>query len=192
LKLMELIAPIKASLAPADKYFEDPPEEGQIPTENHIANPVPEPLQGVKYVDPYSDSAIQKSTSEEEQQKSSSCRGCGSAAPPPDERKASEYVARLVSRLEVADIPLLKGMRDRYGREFREALRRGVEHSVLEKAVDRIAQRWLDPNNHYKLTVDMAVADVVSGKDDKARVRSGKDGKARARSVKEDYEWLFD
>lgn len=110
---------------------------------------------------------------------SSTCSGRDSAAPPV-EPKANGYVACLVRLLENADVPLGRDMRERYGRQFSEALRQDVDPSVLDKATERIAKRCKDPN-HCKLTVEMALEDVLSGEKVKAPTKSVKDG----------YEWLF-
>lgn len=76
---------------------------------------------------------------------------------------ANEFVSFLAEELKCAYAPLQKGRKDRYGKEFKEHLAKGVTRSVLFKAADRIVERWVS-DDHRKLTLEQALEDVVNGK----------------------------
>lgn len=89
---------------------------------------------------------------------------------------ASDFVALLDEDLRSADVPLMDGRKARYGREFRQALERGVSAEILYRASDRIVERWLDDNDHYKLTVEQAVGDVSNGGNQRRSSTNSHDG----------------
>jgi hypothetical protein len=69
----------------------------------------------------------------------------------------------LREELDGADVPLLRGREDRYGGDFKKHIAKGVTADLLYRACDRIVERWTG-DEHRKLTVEQALADVVNGK----------------------------
>ena len=110
---------------------------------------------------------------------------------------SATLVAYLAEELEGHDIPLMKGRKGRYGKDFATMLEKGVEPGVMWKVADRIIERWKD-DNHHKLQAEDALADVVNGKPPAHVVANGSstDGASNseeaARRRREGYEWLFD
>ncbi len=88
--------------------------------------------------------------------------------PQSGEPGAPQLIEKLAEELEDADIPLMKRQKTIYGKQFKEALNKGTPYGVLEKAADRIIERWQSAK-HAKLTVDMALGDVATGKAAKQR-----------------------
>lgn len=84
-------------------------------------------------------------------------------APATPDATADTFVSCLAEDLNHADVPLLQGRKARYGKEFKEQLAKGVAPSLVFKAADRIVERWLS-DDHRKLTVELALEDVVNGK----------------------------
>ncbi len=93
--------------------------------------------------------------------------------------KADTFTAYLAEELDGADVPLLGKRKDRYAGEFRKHLDKGVEDALLYKCADRIIERWTG-DDHYKLSVEQAYADVVNGKPP-AHTSNGKLGGGSAR-----------
>jgi hypothetical protein len=89
----------------------------------------------------------------------------------PDATSANKFTGYLADELVDADVPLLKGRKGRYGKDFKEQLLAGTAESILYKVADRIVERWTG-DDHYKLSVEQAHEDVVNGK------RNGSTGRA--------------
>ena len=73
---------------------------------------------------------------------------------------ASTFVAALSETLKLKAIPLSGNLKARYGKEFKDALNKGVEESKLYAAIERISERW----EATQLTVSQALRDVNRGK----------------------------
>lgn len=95
----------------------------------------------------------------------------GDDAPTP-----GQFCQYLRGELDGADVPLLKGREDRYGKDFKKHINKGLSEDLLYKAADRIAERWLDldGNGHRKLTVEQALEDVVNGRPPRHAESGGK------------------
>jgi DNA-binding transcriptional ArsR family regulator len=111
---------------------------------------------------------------------------------------SSVLVAYLAEELDGHDIPLMRGRKGRYGKDFTAMLKRGVPMDVMWKVVDRILERWRD-DNHHKLQAEDALADVVNGKppahvtnNGSRDVDTGSNKEEAANRRREGYEWLFD
>lgn len=109
----------------------------------------------------------------------------------------------LREELRDADVPIMRGRLDRYGKEFKAHLQSGLEPTVLYKICDRIVERWVD-DEHYKLTAEQAFEDVLNGKT-KANGRAAprnsgpakvvdtpySGSKANGKKTRKDYAWFF-
>lgn len=104
---------------------------------------------------------------------------------------AADFVALLDEQLTDATPRLTSARKARYGREFKEHLRKGTEPAVLDEAVDRIVERW----EEYQLTVEQAIRDngkpkltAIDGQKEKTL---GANTKEARQQRQEGYDWLF-
>ena len=85
-----------------------------------------------------------------------------------------DFVQYLREELDGADVPAQRGRLERYGKEVKEQLKKGVPGSTLYKALDRVVERWTG-DDHRKLTLEQALEDVVNGRPP-AHVQAATDG----------------
>lgn len=74
-----------------------------------------------------------------------------------------QFCQYLREELKDADVPLLRGRENRYGKEFKQLIAKDVPEDVLYKICDRIVGRW-KADDHAKLTAEQAMGDVVNGR----------------------------
>lgn len=113
---------------------------------------------------------------------------------PNGEITPAHFVALLDEGLRDLTPTLTQARKARYGREFKEMLRRETPPEVLDEAVDRIIERW----PAYQLTVEQAIRDKQNGNGHRRNGHVSKlpedeyvdpcDGKVKK---KKDYSWMF-
>lgn len=82
-----------------------------------------------------------------------------------DKSTAGDYVAFVYEELEGVTPPILRNRRGRLGKDFDEYIKAGTDEEVLWKAARWIVARWRGQyGKHSKLSVEMAVEDVVNNK----------------------------
>lgn len=85
---------------------------------------------------------------------------------------APEFVAQLDERLTDSTVTLTASRKARYGREFKEALRKGRKPEELDEVIDRIVERW----EEYQLSVEQAMRDLQNGRTPGTGAPSGNKG----------------